>query len=122
MIEYIQLAMGLPATLYGLGEYNCGDPGKAVACLEGATTASGDPFDPNELTVAIPLPTNRILRPITICLQHPETKRQVWVKVNDKANQRWIGLRGFDVTPAVFTALTGKPARPWSSIERIEEC
>jgi hypothetical protein len=129
MLTWIELALSLPATVYGIvnpetgkGELMCGDPGKVVPCDSNATTASGERFNPQELTVAVPLPFNRILRPVRLCLEHPKTGNKVWVKVNDKANERWIGQRGFDMTPATYEALTGKPARPWSSIERIKEC
>lgn len=123
MLTWIELALSLPATVYGVhGELMCGDPGKVVACDENATTASGDPFDPQALTVAVPLPTNRIIRPVRLCLENPKTGRQVWVTVNDKANERWIGQRGFDLTPATYKALTGNAAKPWSSIAQIKEC
>jgi hypothetical protein len=122
MIEYIQLAFTLPASTYGLGEVMCGDPHKPAACEVGAVTASGDQFDPDALTVAIPLPTNRRMRPAVICILNPSTGKSAWVKVNDKSNPRWIGQRGFDITPATYQALTGKPARPWSSIEQVKEC
>lgn len=122
MLRWIELALSLPATVYGKGELMCGDPGKVVPCDSNATTASGDPFDPQALTVAVPLPAKRIMRPMRLCLENPQTGKRVWVTVNDKANERWIGQRGFDMTPATYKALTGKQARPWSSIEQVKEC
>ena len=121
-MTWIEVALSLPATVYGFSEWNCGDTHKPVPCDTSATTASGDPFDPQALTVAVPLPRNRIVRPVQLCLEHPKTGRRVWVRVNDKANERWIGQRGFDLTPAVYEALTGKQARTWSSIEQLKEC
>lgn len=129
MNSYIVLALQFHATVYGVhradlgrAERFCGDPGKAVACDSRATTASGERFDPKALTVAVPMPIKKIVRPVEVCLRNPETGREVVVRVTDKKNARYLGNGGFDLTPAVYEALTGEPARWFSRIENLEEC
>jgi hypothetical protein len=128
MIEFIKIALTLNATVYGVVDHRTGKPEKMcgeaipIPCDNKATTASGQQFNPESMTAAVPMPKNRIIRPMMICLQNQDTNRKIWVLVNDKANPRWQGVRGFDITPAVFKALTGEIARPWSKIENIKEC
>jgi hypothetical protein len=126
MNSYFYLALTLQATVYGAGsnDYNCGDEGKPVACDSNATTASGEPFSPHVIpSAAIPMPTNRIMRPFTVCLYNEETNKSVYVRVNDKAHNRWIGNRGLDLSPAAYKALTGNEAKPWSRIlNQLKRC
>ncbi len=129
MIELVLTAISLKATVYGVydpakgrAEMNCGDPGTPVACDTNAVTASGERFNPNALTAAVPAPFNRIMRPLFMCIRNPNTGKEVVVWINDKSNERWQGNRGLDLTPATFEALTGKPAKPWSSIPKLEKC
>ena len=122
MIDLVLTALTLPATIYGMGEKNCGDPGMAVACDTNAVTASGERFDPSYYTAAVPAPTNRKMRPVLICIRNPDTGKMVKVWVNDKANARWQGNRGLDLTPAAYEALTGRKVTKWSSIPRLEKC
>lgn len=119
MIEFIELALSLPATIYGLGERNCGDVDRPVACAEGAVTASGEPFNPHEIAAAVPAPEKTILRPLTICLLSKDGKH-VYVRINDKANSRWIGHRGLDLTPGAWKALGYEPTR-WHSA-KLRRC
>jgi len=100
----------------------CGDPGKVVECNAGATTASGETFQPALYTAAVPLPTNRRMRPITICVRNPDTGHEVVLRVNDKSHPRWQGVRGLDLTPAAMGALLGRQARATDSIARLEPC
>lgn len=121
-------ALNFPATIYGFRgagkdfgyERNCGDIGKAVPCDKNAVTASGEFFNPNEITAAVPAPKNRKMRVFTI---HIKTYRGTCIplKINDKKNPRYIGQGGLDLTPAAVWAITGKlPNRYWSG--KIELC
>lgn len=127
MIEFIHMALALSATVYGVkgedgkAEMMCGET-IAIPCDSKATTASGQQFNPNALTAAVPMPKNRLIKPIRVCLYNVDTGMKTWVLINDKANPKWQGVRGFDITPAVYKALTGETAKPWSRIENIEEC
>lgn len=103
------IASGLAATTYGHGERRCGDIQTPRACAAGATTASGVPFDPTLPQVAIAAPTKFFLKPTRIGLKLKHGKCQSFQLV-DKMNPRWIGERGFDLTPAAQTRLTGRPA------------
>jgi hypothetical protein len=114
------LALNLTATVYGLGEENCGDPGQVVACEDGAITASGDVFSPEVYTMAIPLPKKNIMRRQFICLLNFKNEK-VLVLINDKSNERWIGKRGFDLTPALYEKLTGKEVTDYSST-KVRSC
>lgn len=113
IFKYFLIAMPLRATVYGFGEMMCGDIGKPVACDKNATTASGEPFDPEIASAAIPLPT-----PIRMVAFDIEIRafdgRCVKVRVNDKSNPRWIGRRGLDISPKALEELTGKRNRKWS--------
>ncbi len=52
--------------------------------LEGSPTASGEPFDPNQLTAA-----------------HPTLPLGTWVKVTNTRNQRWVLVRINDRGPGI---------------------
>jgi hypothetical protein len=117
---YLMIASLVPSTTYGYGEKMCGDIGKPVACSVGAVTASGVPFNPAVPMVALAMPTNRrlVARHVWLRVEGGECKR---VRLTDKMNPRYIGKRGFDLTPAAVTLLTGKPAtKHWSG--RVEVC
>lgn len=88
----------------------------AQRCSRGAITASGEPFQPfDEPSAAIALPTNVIMRPSWVYLRIADGECHR-VRVNDKMNPRFIGKRGFDLSPAAQSLLTGQPAsRNWSA-------
>ena len=121
LIEYyLMIASLVPSTTYGHGELMCGDVGKPVACAVGAVTASGVPFNPAVPMVAIAMPANRrlVARHVWLRVEGGECRR---VRLTDKMNARYIGVRGFDLTPAAVRLLTGKPAtKHWSG--RVEVC
>jgi hypothetical protein len=120
MSPFIIMAFTQVATVYGFGEFNCGEPGKAIPCINGAITASGAIFNPNELTVAIPAPKNVRIREQFIWVKNYRgfcTK----LKINDKKHWKFIGKGGFDLTPAAVKAITGKSAtKYWSG--KLEMC
>ena len=115
ILELLIIASGLTATTYGVhGEMYCGDIGKPRPCEYGAITASGDIFDPAEVTAAVAAPTRLRMKPVYVWLR-VEGGECHQVRVNDKMNPRYLGVRGFDLTPATVQLLTGKPAtRHWS--------
>lgn len=120
LAPYIIAAHGLLATTYGWSEMNCGDIHAPRKCELGATTASGLPFDPNIPFVAIAAPADYVLRPTVVYLK-TRTGRCHALNIIDKMNPRYIGIRGFDLSPAAVTLLTGKPAHPkWQ--ERLYLC
>lgn len=113
-LKYIAFASGLTATVYGFGERYCGSPASPVQCQLGAITASGEIFDPNLPSLAVPMPDRYILASSYLRVR-VKNRPCVTVKVNDKKNPRYIGTQGFDLSPAAVTLLTGKPAtRYWS--------
>ena len=124
---YLLIANGLLATTYGWGEKNCGDIGKAVSCSKGAVTASGDLFDPEVANAAMALPTNiRMVKGLRLPLRimHADGSYGTchWMPVNDKMNPRYIGVRGWDLSPAAVNLLTGgKAHRKWSGKVQICE-
>ena len=120
---FIATAMGLTATTYGWGEMMCGDIGKPRSCASGAVTASGQPFLPTAPSAAVPAPTKlRITATyIDVKLKNVVDAPCVRIIVNDKSNPRWIGQRGFDLSPAAVQALTQKMPMPYWSGE-LEEC
>lgn len=114
---YIQLANGLLATTYGWGEMYCGDVGRPVACAEGAVTASGEILRPlTQATVAVAAPSWVAVPPggVWVRLRLPGHPCSL-VKVTDKMNERWIGVRGWDLTPAAIVKLGGSPHPRWAS-------
>lgn len=119
--EFILAASGLVSTVYGFGEKYCGDIGKPVACEYGAITASGEIFDPSLPSAAIAAPSNLPLKPTTVRLRVKGGKCHA-IRITDKMHPRWIGLRGFDLTPAsVQLLMDGQlPSPTWSAI--VEVC
>lgn len=120
MIEiFLWLVSGLPATTYGHGGFNCGDVGKPVQCKYGAITASGVVLHPDEPQVAIAIPKKWRIRPRFIYIR---TKDSPCVEVHlvDKMNERYVGKRGFDITPGTLRKLGIKPTKHWS--DKIYVC
>lgn len=119
---YLTLASGLISTTYGYGERMCGDVGAAVACIAGAVTASGEEFRPQEVASAA------VAAPARLRIEATEVHLKIYpgpyacrpVRVNDKMNPRWIGKRGFDLSPAAVELLTGQPATErWSGVVQV---
>jgi hypothetical protein len=121
---HLNLALEHRATTYGWGEKMCGDVGKPRPCTRGAVTASGEPFRPHRVpSAAVPAPTTKRIQPrwIGLRLQGVPDAPCVAVRLNDKANPRWIGQRGLDLSPAAVQALTQNLPMPyWSG--KVEEC
>jgi hypothetical protein len=120
LMDLLLIASSLPSTTYGYGETMCGDIHKPMKCDIGAITASGVPFDPQVPSIAIAAPAHLRIRPTLIYMRIDGGKcKPVWLL--DKMNPRWIGIRGFDLTPAAVELLTGKAATPyWSGV--VEVC
>lgn len=110
----LTLALNFPATIYGLGEQLCGDPHDPVPCDRTATTASGLPFDPDALHVAVHVPpevTSRVrIRPgrWRICLRALDGT-PTWLPISDKK-----GRAGLDLSPEAWRLLGYEPS-PWLS-------
>ena len=119
----ITTALSLTATTYGWGEKMCGDIGRPRACIDGAVTASGQPFKPSIPSAAVPAPTNRRIQPTILYLKLKGVPNApcVGIVLNDKANPRWIGQRGLDLSPAAVQALTGRMPTPYWKGE-VEQC
>jgi hypothetical protein len=122
MEYYITLALKFAATIYGFGEHYCGDyDQEPQPCEHGAITASGEIFDPNALTAAVPAPRNYVMRRATEIKLKKHNGKCITVRVNDKKNERFIGNSGLDLTPAVVKKITGSEApRYWGG--RVEQC
>lgn len=117
---FIALAAVQVATVYGYGESMCGDIGQPRPCDTGAITASGERFNPSEITAAVPAPKAKRIFTKTIYIKNHEGDC-IPVKINDKKNPRYIGKGGLDLTPAAVWAITGRlPNRYWSG--KIELC
>ena len=119
ILFYILVASGLHSTTYGHGELMCGDIGKPVKCSVGAITASGEVFDPQIPQVAVAAPTGLRMYPQVIPLRIKGGKCK-FLRIVDKMNPRYIGKRGFDLTPAAVTLLGGMATEYWSG--EVEVC
>lgn len=120
LLLYILFATLSTSTTYGWGEMYCGNPGNPKPCVKGAITASGEELDPSRAMAAIAIPTRCTIKARWIWLRVGK-RPCVKVRLADKMNSRWIGQRGFDLTPAAVYLLTGKPAsRHWSG--RVSVC
>lgn len=117
LLKYIEIAftVGLSST-YGFGEFNCGDIGKPKPCVEGQPTASGLPLRPDLPTAAVAAPTNLRMYPVVVHMRVPGGPC-VEILVNDKMNPRYIGKRGFDLTPGALKALGLEPKPQLVTIE-----
>lgn len=116
---YILLAVLNLSTTYGHGEWNCGDIGEPRPCAAGAVTASGEAFLPSAPSMAVPAPTELRWRTEVVGIEAADGQCQE-VRVNDKANPRYIGNRGFDVTPGVLRVIDAEHGRRWRG--RIRLC
>jgi len=110
---FLIIHSGLPASVYGFGENNCGDSHSARTCADGATTASGEVFNPQLATAAIPIKGDRVLRPFDIWLRVDGGVCSI-IRVNDKLNPRYKLKRSFDLTPGALKKLGVKPNKYWS--------
>lgn len=119
MLEYVVIALTLTASTYGYGEGKCGDTDKPVSCASGATTSSGEAFDPEEATAAVPAPAKQRTRPMYVSVK-AANGTCVQIKVNDKSAERWVFRRGLDLTPGALRALGIVPSRYWSG--KLELC
>jgi hypothetical protein len=120
MIEtLIKLALYFSATTYGYGELMCGDIGDPKPCVKGAVTASGEVFDPDIASAAVPTPTDVKMVVHVIGIKSHDGLC-IKVRVNDKSNPRWIGSRGLDLSPKAVELITGKKTKYFMS--KIERC
>ncbi len=113
------IASLMRSTTYGYGEFMCGDVGKPRPCEKGAITASGVEFDPTKPMAAIAAPFNMVLKAQVIGLR-VEGGKCKRIHLVDKMNPRYIGKRGFDLSPAAVRLLTGDAHPGWSG--RVEVC
>lgn len=119
--ELLLVASGLTSTTYGFGEGFCGDVGKPRRCEYGAITASGEIFDPSLPSAAIAAPFTFRLTARTVYLKVPGGQCHP-IRLTDKMNPRYMGQRGFDLSPAAVALLTNteEPSRTWSG--KVEVC
>jgi hypothetical protein len=112
----IQVASGLLATTYGWGEMSCGSH-PPRPCVAGEVTASGEQFDPARASAAVASPRRMPMRAKWIWLRLADGPFPcVRVRLNDKSHPRWMGDRGFDLSPAAVRRLTSRPAKQtWSA-------
>lgn len=113
ILLYVLAASGLRSTTYGYNEKMCGDIGKPVECAIGSITASGEGFNPNLPTAAVFSPTSMIMKPTVIPVRIASGKCK-FIRINDKGSPRFIGRRGFDLSPSAVRLLGGKPTLYWS--------
>lgn len=115
VLIYTAIAMASiqQASTYGYHERNCGDIDAPAACSKGAITASGEEFDPTLPTAALAVHSGAIMRPVTVIMR-VGSGPCVPIRVNDKMNAKWIGKRGFDLSPAALKALTGESSATWT--------
>lgn len=115
LLEFILIAFTVPASTYGYGEYMCGEVEAPKACEYGAITASGQIFDPELATAAVFAPFSLRMYPVIVTMQ-VEGGPCVEITVNDKGNPRYIGERGFDLTPGALQKLGVRPHPQWSGM------
>jgi hypothetical protein len=118
MLEYLVIALALPATTYQWGETRCGDT-VATECTAGALTASGEPLSDTVPSAALPMPTKNLIRATTIGLRSYDGTC-ITVRVNDKSHPRWVGNRGLDLNRAALELLVPNPHSNWSG--EVEQC
>lgn len=114
ILFYILVASGLHSTTYGYSELMCGDIGKPKKCSKGAVTASGEVFDPMLPTAAIFSPTELRMWKRATVVPVRTSGRCKFIRINDKGAPKYIGKRGFDLTPASVRLLGGRSTRYWS--------
>lgn len=126
LIHYIKLASGLLATTYGHGEMMCGPIDKPQACIYGAITSNGSTFDPDKATAAIAAPSTLRIPPSGVRVHLRIISRDAHgrlsfsgpcklILITDKMNERWIGVRGWDLTPGAVRYLGGTASPMWSA-------
>jgi hypothetical protein len=126
IMMYIRLASGLLATTYGYGELMCGSAAQPMPCTYGAVSSNGAKFDPLEITGAVAAPAEIRIPPtgirvhLRIILQDGQTGPCRRVLITDKMHPRWIGTRGWDLTPGTVAYLGGVPTPQWSA--KVELC
>ena len=118
MLDYLILALVLPATTYQWGEQKCGQD-VPIACAHGAVTASGEELSDDIPSAALPLPKENRMRPTVVRLTS-WTGACVSVRVNDKSNPRWIGKRGLDLNKAALILLVEDAHENWQG--EVEQC
>jgi hypothetical protein len=112
------IVSGLVATTYGYSEKSCGTE-KPTECKHGAVTASGVLLNPDLPQAAIAIPKKYRVRPTTVCLKTKNGKK-AYITIIDKMNERFVGNRSYDLTPAALKALGIEPNPFWS--DRIYSC
>lgn len=130
LMYYIKIASGLLATTYGHGELMCGDVNKPRACAYGATTSNGSMFDPSDVTAAVAassvvrVPPSGVRVHVRIVVREPGHPFSAGpckqILITDKMNERWVGVRGWDLTPGAVAYLGGVPSPLWSA--KLELC
>lgn len=118
--HYLAIALMYPATTYGWGEIMCGDVDNPMPCVAGTTTASGDLFDPELPSAAVPAPFNLRMKSKVIWIrnEHGECKS---ITLNDKKNPRYVGNGGLDLSRGAIEMLFPSVAsRSWSG--KVEVC
>lgn len=130
LMAYIKLASGLLATTYGHGEMMCGPVDSPRACSYGAVTSSGSTFDPSNVTAAVAassavrIPPSGVRVHLRIVVREPGRPFSAGpckqILITDKMNERWVGVRGWDLTPGAVAYLGGVPSPQWSA--KLELC
>lgn len=120
--DFFALALLFKATTYGYGEGNCGDPETPRKCTKGAITASGQVFDPDLPTAALPTARSTRIKPFKAYLKAKNGSTCAWILINDKKNWRYVGqpYGGLDMSPGALKALGITPRGTWTGL--IEEC
>lgn len=84
-----------------------------MPCLMGAPTASGLPLDHNLPIFAVAAPTNMPVKATWVKMRLDQGPCR-WLILADKMNPRYIGERGYDLTPAALRTLGVTPTKHWS--------
>jgi hypothetical protein len=117
---YVSIALSHPATTYGWGEVMCGDVHSPRACDNEATTASGEPFQPDIPSAAVPAPFN-VIMPSKIIWLRDEQGECRSLTLNDKKHPRFIASGGLDLSKGAIEMLYPSTAsRTWSG--KVEAC
>lgn len=110
--DYLHKANGKIATIYGVGEMDCGSKKRPRRCTKGALTSTGIPLDPhNVATAALSLPVNYLLKPLWVYLKL-EGGNCVRIRLIDKKSMNEHSP--WDLTPAAIIQLGAKASRTWS--------
>lgn len=119
-LDFALIASMFFSTTYGWGENNCGDIGKPQTCAEGAITASGVPLSYKLPIVAVAAPTKLRMKAYWVKMRIKGKAKCKWLLLADKMNPRYIGKRGFDLTPPALSKLGVRPSSTWSG--HVELC